>query len=159
MKKNSNKSLARYLSVQAIYQKIISKISFEEILEQFEQKHNRDIFYSFENSLSKTQQPIDFKYFEQIIKNSKIKEKEINELIESNLSEKWKIERLPILLNAILISAVSEIILSPKLSLGVVASEYILLTESFFLEKESAFVNAVISNIYNKNKSWLTKNN
>ncbi len=153
MKKNSNKSLARYLSVQAIYQKIISKISFEEILEQFEQKHNRDIFYSFENSLSKTQQPIDFKYFEQIIKNSKIKEKEINELIESNLSEKWKIERLPILLNAILISAVSEIILSPKLSLGVVASEYILLTESFFLEKESAFVNAVISNIYNKNKS------
>ena len=153
MKKNSNKSLARYLSVQATYQKIISKISFEEILEQFEQKHNRDIFYSFENSLSKTQQPIDFKYFEQIIKNSKIKEKEINELIESNLSEKWKIERLPILLNAILISAVSEIILSPKLSLGVVASEYILLTESFFLEKESAFVNAVIENIYNKNKS------
>ena len=153
MKKNSNKSLARYLSVQAIYQKIISKISFEEILEQFEQKHNRDIFYSFENSLSKTQQPIDFKYFKQIIKNSKTKEKEINELIESNLSEKWKIERLPILLNAILISAVSEIILSPKLSLGVVASEYILLTESFFLEKESAFVNAVISNIYNKNKS------
>ena len=147
MKKNSNKSLARYLSVQATYQKIISKISFEEILEQFEQKHSRDIFYSFENSLSKTQQPIDFKYFEQIIKNSKIKEKEINELIESNLSEKWKIERLPILLNAILISAVSEIILSPKLSLGVVASEYILLTESFFLEKESAFVNAVISNI------------
>ncbi len=153
MKKNSNKSLARYLSVQAIYQKIISKISFEEILEQFEQKNNMDIFYSFENSLSKTQQPIDFKYFEQIIKNFKIKEKEINELIESNLSEKWKIERLPILLNAILISAVSEIILSPKLSLGVVASEYILLTESFFLEKESAFVNAVISNIYNKNKS------
>ena len=153
MKKNSNKSLARYLSVQAIYQKIISKISFEEILEQFEQKHNRDIFYSFENSLSKTQQPIDFKYFKQIIKNSKTKEKEINELIESNLSEKWKIERLPILLNAILISAVSEIILSPKLSLGVVASEYILLTESFFLEKESAFVNAVIENIYNKNKS------
>ena len=153
MKKNSNKSLARYLSVQAIYQKIISKISFEEILEQFEQKNNRDIFYGFENSLSKTQQPIDFKYFEQIIKNFKIKEKEINELIESNLSEKWKIERLPILLNAILISAVSEIILSPKLSLGIVASEYILLTESFFLEKESAFVNAVISNIYNKNKS------
>ena len=101
-------------------------------MEQFEQKNNRDIFYGFENSLSKTHQPIDFKYFEQIIKNFKIKEKEINELIESNLSEKWKIERLPILLNAILISAVSEIILSPKLSLGVVASEYILLTESFF---------------------------
>ena len=153
MKKNSNKSLARYLSVQAIYQKILSKITFEEILEQFDQKHNIDIFYSFENSLSQTQKSIDFEYFEQIIKNSKIKEKEINELIESNLSEKWKIERLPILLNAILISAVSEIILSPKLSLGVVASEYILLTESFFLEKESAFVNAVISNIYNKNKS------
>ena len=152
MKKKSNKSLARYRSVQAIYQKILSKITFEEILEQFDQKHNIDIFYSFENSLSQTQKSIDFEYFEQIIKNSKIKEKEINELIESNLSEKWKIERLPILLNAILISAVSEIILSPKLSLGVVASEYILLTESFFLEKESAFVNAVISNIYNKNK-------
>ena len=153
MKKNSNKSLARYLSVQAIYQKILSKISFEEILEQFDQKHNRDIFFSFENSLCKTEQQIDFKYFEQIIKNSKINEKEINELIKNNLSEKWKIERLPILLNAILISAVSEIILSPKLSLGIVASEYISLTESFFLEKESAFVNAVISNVYNKSKS------
>ena len=38
MKKNSNKSLARYLSVQAIYQKIISKIKVKEIDSSIAQK-------------------------------------------------------------------------------------------------------------------------
>lgn len=152
MTKNTNKSLARYLCVQATYQKILCKVTFKEVLKQFSSYDDKDIFFSFENSFKKKNFEVDLNYFKKIIRNSDDNEKKIIELIEKNLSEKWKIERLPILLNAILISAVSEIILSPKLSLGIIASEYILLTETFFLENESSFVNAVISNIYISNQ-------
>lgn len=152
MTKNSNKSLARYLCVQATYQKILSKETFSEVLKQFSSYDGKDIFFNFENSFKKKNFVVDLNYFKKIIRNSDDNEKKIMEMIENNLSEKWQIERLPILLNAILISAVSEMILSPKLSLGIIASEYILLTETFFLENESSFVNAVISNIYKSNQ-------
>ena len=152
MTKNSNKSLARYLCVQATYQKILSKETFSEVLKQFSSHDGKDIFFNFENSFKKKNFEVDLNYFKKIIRNSDDNEKKIMEMIENNLSDKWQIERLPILLNAILISAVSEMILSPKLSLGIIASEYILLTETFFLENESSFVNAVISNIYKSNQ-------
>ena len=36
----------------------------------------------------------------------------------------------------------------PKTSLGIIISEYLMLTESFFTEKEYAFTNAILENIY-----------
>ena len=72
--KKFNKSLARYLSVQAIYQKIISKISFEEILEQFEQKII-DIFYGFENSLSKLISQLILNILNKLLKILKLKKR------------------------------------------------------------------------------------
>ena len=116
MTKNSNKSLARYLCVQATYQKILSKETFSEVLKQFSSHDGKDIFFNFENSFKKKNFEVDLNYFKKIIRNSDDNEKKIIELIEKNLSEKWKIERLPILLNAILISAVSAIIKSNSLN-------------------------------------------
>ena len=39
-------------------------------------------------------------------------------------------------------------ILSPKLSIGIVATEYLKITECFFIEGESAFVNAIIEKVH-----------
>ena len=148
MTKNINKSLARYYSVQAIYQKMLSSMTFNQIIDEFSVIEDREIFFNFEKSIKTKDLDVDIEYFIQIIRNLQKNETKIIYLIENNLSEKWKLDRLPILLNCILLSAVSEITLTPKLSLGIIASEYIILTDTFFLEKESSFVNAVLSNIY-----------
>ena len=71
-------------------------------------------------------------------------------MIENNLKDSWVIDRLPKVIQAIIKVAVAEMIESPKLSLAIIASEYIILTESFFSKTESSFVNALIQNIYNQ---------
>lgn len=145
----SAKSLARYISVQAIYQKIESGNSFDEIMNQFSSENFKKIYFSFENFLEISEIKIDRAYFEKIFKEYANEEKKILELIKINISENWNFSRLPSVLIAILISAISEMKISPSLSLGVLASEYIILTETFFLKNESSFVNALISKIYN----------
>lgn len=145
----SAKSLARYISVQAIYQKIESGNSFDEIMNQFSSENFKKIYFSFENFLEISEIKIDRTYFEKIFKEYANEEKKILELIKINTSENWNFSRLPSVLIAILISAISEMKISPSLSLGVLASEYMILTETFFLKNESSFVNALISKIYN----------
>ena len=142
------KSLARYVSVQAIYQKIESGNSFDEVMNQFSQENFKKIYFSFENFREISDIKIDRSYFEKIFKEYANEEERIIELIKINTSENWKFSRLPSVLIAILISAISEMKISPSLSLGVLASEYIILTEAFFLKNESSFVNALISKIY-----------
>ena len=144
----SAKSLARYISVQAIYQKIESGNSFDEIMNQFSSENFKKIYFSFENFLEISEIKIDRTYFEKIFKEYANEEERIIELIKINTSENWNFSRLPSVLIAILISAISEMKISPSLSLGVLASEYIILTEAFFLKNESSFVNALISKIY-----------
>ena len=51
-------------------------------------------------------------------------------------------------MHSIIIAAISEMILSPKLSIGIVATEYLKITECFFIEGESAFVNAIIEKVH-----------
>ena len=142
------KSLARYVSVQAIYQKIESGNSFDEVMNQFSQENFKKIYFSFENFREISDIKIDRSYFEKIFKEYANEEERIIELIKINTSENWNFSRLPSVLIAILISAISEMKISPSLSLGVLASEYIILTEAFFLKNESSFVNALISKIY-----------
>lgn len=145
--KNSNKSFARYLLVQAIYQKITSKSELKEVIEQFDDGEFKQVQLNFDDEFV-LKKKVDYKYFKAIIHTFSKNEKLIIDLINQNISKNWRFERIPYVLKAILISSVSEIITNPEISIGIITSEYIRLTESFFLDRESAFVNAFISKIY-----------
>ena len=110
----SAKSLARYISVQAIYQKIESGNSFDEIMNQFSSENFKKIYFSFENFLEISEIKIDRAYFEKIFKEYANEEEKILELIKINTSENWTFSRLPSVLIAILISAISEMKISPS---------------------------------------------
>ena len=88
------------------------------------------------------------KLFSDIIKIQKDKKDLIEKLIHENINKNWNTKRLPIILHSIIIAAISEMILSPKLSIGIVATEYLKITECFFIEGESAFVNAIIEKVH-----------
>tara|TARA_B100000989_G_scaffold167127_1_gene124972 strand:+ start:8485 stop:8955 length:471 start_codon:yes stop_codon:yes gene_type:complete len=145
--KNSNKSFARYLLVQAIYQKITSKSELKEVIEQFDDGEFKQVQLNFDDEFV-LKKKVDYKYFKDIIHTFSKNEKLVIDLINQNISKNWRFERIPYVLKAILISSVSEIITNPEISIGIITSEYIRLTESFFLDRESAFVNAFISKIY-----------
>ena len=143
-------SLARYLSIQAIYQYIETGHNLEEILIEFNSFHVKNIIFDFENSYANSNLQVDKNYFNSLIKIYQKEKTKIDELIQSNLKNDWTIIRLPKVVQAIVKIAVAEMLGFPKLSVKIIASEYVILTESFFSKNESSFVNALIQSIYDQ---------
>ena len=140
-----NKSLTRFAVVQTIYCIKSSQFSELDVLNSGDEK-NPEFLLGLDENIDKKK--IDKNLFSNIIKIQKDKKELIEKLINKNINKNWNIERLPIILHSILIAAISEMILSPKLSLGIIATEYLKITECFFLEGEGAFVNAIIEKVY-----------
>ena len=151
MKKNS-RSLARYLSVQAVYQQIEASLDYDQVFNDFSDYYFDDVRIDFDDTIDRGELKVDKVYFSKIFENQNSKNKLILSLIKKNLRNDWSIDTLPIVLKSILIVAISEMIISPDLPIGVITTEYIILTETFFVENESSFVNAFIEKVYQQLK-------
>jgi len=135
--KNIDFSLARYLSVQALYQMRFSEQKFENILKQYNEWNIKNIYFDFNDSYNSMNLQVNKEYFNNLLNKYNKEKKLIFLIIEENLLDNWEIQRLPKVLSSIIEVAVSEMFMNPSLSLGIIASEYIILTESFFSKKES----------------------
>ena len=151
MKRNS-RSLARYLSVQAVYQQIEASLDYDQVFNDFSDYYFDDVRIGFDDTIDRGELKVDKVYFSKIFENQNSKKKLILSLIKKNLKNDWSIDTLPIVLKSILIVAISEMIISPDLPIGVITTEYIILTETFFVENESSFVNAFIEKVYQQLK-------
>ena len=148
MKNNSiSKSLTRYAAIQALYNFNYSK-DLNDIKNFLTTNKGFLIDSNFEINFKKTKmnKVFFFKIIDFIGKEKKI----IDELINLNLSDGWSLSRLPKVQLAILRVAVAEMMTYPKTSIGIIISEYIMFTESFFTDKEFSFTNAILEKIYNK---------
>ena len=150
--KKSSRSLARYLSVQAVYQQIEASLDYDQVFNDFSDYYFDDIRVDFDDTIDRGELKVDKVYFSKIFENQNSKNKLILSLIKKNLRNDWSIDTLPIVLKSILIVAISEMIISPDLPIGVITTEYIILTETFFVENESSFVNAFIEKVYQQLK-------
>ena len=144
MNKVLPKTLSRYLAVQAVYNLIISSEK-DEIINNFNSK-NTLIFIDFEKQIKKKN--INKNFFLKIFNNFCDKKISIDELISKNLNGRWSLARLPLVVNAVLSVAVSEIILYPKTSIKIIVSEYLEIAESFHNIDEIKFINAILDKIY-----------
>lgn len=74
---------------------------------------------------------------------------EIEQKIENGLKKGWKIKDLSLLDYAILLSSVAQIdyVKEPK---GLVINEAVRMAKKYSSEKSSAFINGVLSSIFNK---------
>ena len=145
---NEKKSLARYLCVQAVYQILISEKPFQEVIDEFLNFRVKNFSENFEFLSNVKKKTVDTNYFLKIMKNFENSKEKIKDIIASNLEASWTFQRLPFVLKAILTVCVSEMMVSKELSIGIIASEYIILSETFCSENESAFVNALIENFF-----------
>ena len=148
MRNNSlSKSLTRYAAIQALYNFNYSK-DLNDIKNFLTTNKGFLIDSNFEINFKKTK--MNKVFFLKIIDFIGKEKKVIDELINLNLSDGWSLSRLPKVQLAILRVAVAEMMTYPKTSIGIIISEYIMFTESFFTDKEFSFTNAILEKIYNK---------
>jgi N utilization substance protein B len=145
VKKIISKSLSRYLAVQATYSQSFG-FDVEEIKKNFTNNQDFRLHIDFEREIEK--EKFDKNFFLNIFDNVSVKEDFILSLIKKNLEKNWSIERLPKVSLAILRVAISEMITYPKTSIGIIVSEYLSLAESFDLENDSGFINAILDKIH-----------
>ena len=146
MKNNSlSKSFTRYAAIQAIYNLNYSK-NLPEI--QTYLIDNNAFLVDMDVKVNFNKTKINKIFFLKILEVVQKNQDKIDKLISYNLAKGWNLDRLPIVQLAILRVAISEMINFPKTSVGIIISEYLMLTESFFTEKECAFTNAILENIY-----------
>ncbi len=142
-----SKSLSRYLVVQAIFNESFG-FDKNRIRDDFVSEKDIKFFIDMQTGINK--EKYDKKFFLKIYDNVFEKEELINKLINKFLRNDWSISRLPKILHAILKAAISEMISFPKTSIGIIISEYLIIAESFSIENENKFINAILDNV-NKN--------
>ena len=148
MKNNSlSKSFTRYAAIQALY-----NLNFSENLDDIKKYLTAEKVFFIDSNLE-----VNFKktkmnknFFLKILDFFYKEKDKIDGFINLNLSKGWSLERLPKVQLAILRVAITEMMIYPKTSVGIIISEYIMFTESFYTKKECSFTNAILEKIYKK---------
>ncbi len=137
----SGLSAARLLAVQALYQMSLNNAAAPEVIAEFLAhrfdedmeglKHkavNRDLFVALVEGVSSQAEVLD-------------------NMLAAVLDEDWTIERLEILLLALLRSAIFELSERLEVPARVVVSEYVDLANAFFDGRETSFVNGLLDRL------------
>ena len=144
-KQVSPKTFSRYVAIQALYNSIYQN-DYETIKNYFLEGSEFKLLFDFKMNLRR------YKFNKNFLKTLLVtfneEKNKVDGLIESNLQKNWNLKRLPIVLLSILRVALTEMIVSKNTSIGVIASEYIMFTESFFTDNEYLFTNAILEKIF-----------
>ena len=132
-----NRSEARDMAFKYLYQVEVQKENNEEALELF-----------FENNEIKDNEAK--KYISESAVGVKENLENIKELIEKNLKQDWKIERISKVTLAILKLAVYEIIYA-KIPFKIVINEAVELAKKYGEDNSSVFVNGILASVVKEN--------
>ncbi len=144
-KKVSPKTFSRYIAIQALYNSNYQS-DYETIKDYFLDASEFKLQFDFKIELRKYKMNKNF--LKTLLITFNQEKNKVDRLIESNLQNDWNLKRLPTVLLSILRVAVTEMIISKNTSIGIIVSEYIMFTESFYTEKEYLFTNAILEKIY-----------
>ena len=144
------KSLSQYLVVQAIFNQAFG---FDKKEVEYNFIKNCDLTFHIDLDYELSKEKFDKVFFKRIFNNVFKNEDIIGKLISQNLNESWQFTRLPNIIQAILKVAISEMITYPKTSIGIIATEYLRLAESFNIETENSFINAILDKVHKELES------
>ena len=135
------KSYQRLLAVQATYESTINKKgindSFDELLLHIVE--NSD----FKNKINSSKLLLTREIFQGVFFNLK----KIDLILESSLKNKSRIQSFDKLLLSIFRCAIYEIEVKKQISKKIVISEYLLISNHFFGNKEATLINGVLDNL------------
>ena len=135
------KSYQRLLAVQALYESTINKKgvndSFDELILHIVK--NSD----FKNKINSSKLLLTKEIFKGVFSNLK----EIDLILKSSLNNKSKAQSFDKLLLSIFRCAIYEIEVKKQISKKIVISEYLLISNHFFGNKEATLLNGVLDNL------------
>ena len=144
-KKVSSKTFSRYVAIQALYNSNYQN-DYELIKKYFLDTNEFELQFDFKINLHRYK--LNKIFLKALLITFNEERNKVDSLIKSNLENNWNLNRLPKVLLSILRVAVTEMIISKNTSIGIIASEYIMFTESFYTENEYLFTNAILEKIY-----------
>ena len=134
LKNLEQRTNARLLAVQALYQQEFSKQTAASVMTEFLQ-HRAPA------------ELVDTGLFQRLVKLANAEKAQFTQMIESNLAAGWTLARIDTVLKPILLAGIAEIVGEAKTPIKVVLSEYVHIARSFFMHKEPAFVNSLLDKI------------
>ena len=129
---------SRLAAVQALYQIEQTDDSCLDVIEQF-------VTYRLNSSKEDTQyfNP-DVDFFKQIVCGVIENKSDLDLIIEENLSENWRLERIASVTRAIFRAASYELLKEELIPTPVIINEYIEIGKEFFEDSEAAFINSML---------------
>ena len=135
------KSYQRLLAVQALYEFTINKKSMDESFDELllHIVENSD----FENKINSSKLLLTKEIFKGVYSNLK----KIDSILVNSIKNKSKAQSFDKLLLSIFRCAIYEIEVKKEVSKKIVISEYLLISNHFFGNKEAALLNGVLDNL------------
>jgi transcription antitermination protein NusB len=135
------RTASRLAAVQALYQIDVTGVSPATAVIEFT-RHNLG-----GNAPDETFGEADERLFAELVEGAAARREDIDRGISSALTPDWPLERLEIILRAILRVAVYELLARPEVPARVIISEYLDIAHAFFAGKEPGLVNGVLDRL------------
>ncbi|MGF1592935.1 MAG: transcription antitermination factor NusB [Kiloniellaceae bacterium] len=137
----SGLSAARLLAVQALYQRALGGQSAAEVLREFAQHRIEEDVDGLKHA------KVNRELLAELVEGVAREEGTLDDMLAAVLDEDWTVERLEILLRALLRAATFELSERLEVPARVVIAEYVDLANAFFDGRETAFVNGMLDRL------------
>jgi transcription antitermination protein NusB len=137
----ARRKAARLAAAQALYQIDLTGAAVDTVISEF--VHHR-IGETIDDVAFVAADP---QLFADIVRGTSIRKAEVDGLLTSALDPRFPIERLEMLLRAILRAGGFELFADPATPPRIIISEYVDVAKAFFAGREPGMVNAVLDNI------------
>lgn len=137
----SGLSAARLLAVQALYQRSVAGQSAAEVLQEFQQHRVEEEVEGLKHAA------VNRALLTELVEGVSKEEETLDDMLAAVLDDDWTVERLEILLRALLRAAAFELSERLEVPARVVISEYVDLANAFFDGRETNFVNGMLDRL------------
>jgi hypothetical protein len=143
----SSRHVSRFIAINIVYAKIVAP-EFNANLAELKQKIincylDRSLFHYTENAEANLLN-YDDSYLDILLDLYFTSQTKIETIIQTNLSEKYKFQRLDKVIVAALSIACAELLYAGETPVKVIIDEYVTLISMFYSEKEAGFVNKLL---------------
>lgn len=150
-KQASSRSAARLAAVQALYEMDLTGVDAGPILEEFlndrwKPKHGDPEAEPGGEDLSTLAEP-DRGLLDQLVRGVNERRDDVDGIIASALSDNWTIERLEVLLRAILRAGTYELLAMGETPARVVINEYVNVAKAFYDDAQPGLINGVLDKL------------
>ena len=155
----AQRSRARLMAVQALYQMDIAQTDLNEVLTEFTSTTlDEDDGRQPQDGDMSSDAPFDSSFFESLARGVVAEQRDVDPLIQTHLADGWRLGRLDSTLRAILRSGAYEIVARDDVPVRVVISEYLDIAHAFFDGDEPKVVNGVLDRLARERRAREVEN-